>query len=83
MCTAPLSNCRMFISRSRACYLIDVHGIKGATERRGERMVTADRCECVRHELQPDERALGLKNLEQLYPASRCTIIDRMVMGTD
>jgi hypothetical protein len=32
--------------------------------------------------LQPDERTLGLKILEQLYLASRSTIIDRMVMGT-
>jgi hypothetical protein len=43
-------------------------------------MVTADRCECAKHELQLDERALGLKILERLYPVSRCTIIDRMVM---
>jgi hypothetical protein len=65
----------MCISRSRECYLIYVHGIKGAAaaEGRGERKVTADRCECAKHELQPDERALGLKILEQLYRASRCT----------
>jgi hypothetical protein len=84
MCTAPLSNCRMCISRSRECYLIYVHGIKGtvAAGGRGEPTVTADRCECAEHELQPDERALGLKILEQLYPASRCAVIDRMVMCT-
>jgi hypothetical protein len=69
----------MCISRRRECYLIYVHGIKRATEGRGERTVTADRCECAKHELQPDERALDLKILEQLYPASRCTIIDRTV----
>jgi hypothetical protein len=72
----------MCIPRSRECYLIYVHRIKRATEGRRERAVTANRCECAKHELQPDERALGLKILEQLYPASRCTIIDRMVMGT-
>jgi hypothetical protein len=71
----------MCISRSRECYLIYVHEIKRATEGRGERTVTADQCECAKHEFQPDECALGLKILEQLYPASRCTIIDRMVMG--